>query len=129
MGGPEAHFEAIFDDSHFTASRALVMPDLLCRVLGASAPHGVLVALPARHLLLVHVLADKTAVPSLLKMATMARIAYGQEQGPISPDVLWWRDGSWMPVPSVVSDGKRVMRPGPELSFLLTDLAAQPPQR
>jgi hypothetical protein len=128
IGGPEAHFEALIDDSHFTASRALAMPDLLSRVLGASAPHGVLVALPARHYLFVHVLADKTAAPSLLKLATMARVTYRREQGPISPDVLWWRDGDWIPVPSVVSDGNRVLRPGPELSFLLTDLATQSPR-
>jgi hypothetical protein len=128
MGGPEAHFEAIIDDSHFTASRAIVMPDLLSRVLGTNAPHGALVGLPARHYLLIHVLADSTAGPSLLKMATMTRITHRRERGPISPDVLWWRDGGWMPVPSDMSDGKRILRPGPELSFLLTDLATQPPR-
>jgi hypothetical protein len=52
VGTADAHFEAIIDDSHFTASRVLVMPDLLSRVLGASAPHGVLAAIPARNFLL-----------------------------------------------------------------------------
>lgn len=126
VGGPEAHLDAITGDSHFTASRALVMPDLLSRVLGTSAPHGALVALPARHLLFIHVLADKTAEQSLLKMAAMTRVAYGKEQGPISRDVLWWRDGGWMPVPCVTSDGELVVRPGPELSFVLTELASEP---
>jgi hypothetical protein len=45
---------------------------------------------------------------------------------PISPDVFWWQDGDWMPVPSEASDGKLILRPGPELSFLLTNLATRP---
>jgi hypothetical protein len=128
MGGAEAHFEAIGGESHFTASRVLVMPDLLGGVLGTDAPHGVLAAMPARQWAFIHVLADKTATPSLLKMARLARITYGREQGPISPDVFWWRDGGWMPIPSAETDGKVILRPGPELSFLLADLAARPPR-
>jgi len=126
MGTPNAHFEAIGDDSHFTASRVLVMPDLLSRVLDTDAPYGVLAAMPARHWAFIHVLVDETAAPSLRMMAAMARASYGREQGQISPDVFWWRDGSWMPVPSVESGGKVTLRPGPELSFLLADLAARP---
>ena len=124
-GTVDAHFEAIIDDSHFTASRVLVMPDLLSRVFGASAPHGVLVAIPARNFVFIHVLADKAAAPSLRLMADIARTAYGREQVPISPDVFWWQDGDWMPVPSEASDGKLILRPGPELSFLLTNLATR----
>jgi hypothetical protein len=82
------------------------MPALLSRVLGTDAPHGVLAAMPARHWAFIHVLADKTPGPSLLKMAAMARVAHGQEQGPISPEVFWWRDGGWMPVPSAESGGE-----------------------
>jgi hypothetical protein len=63
---------------------------------------------------------------SLRLMADIAGTAYGREQVPISPEVFWWRDGDWMPVPSEESDGKLILRPGPELSFLLTDLAARP---
>jgi hypothetical protein len=128
VGTAAAHFEALGGDSHFTASRVLVMPDLLSRVLGTDAPHGVLAAMPARHWAFIHVLADRTATRSLLKLAAMARIAYGQEQEPISPDVFWWRDGDWMLVPSVESGGKLTLRPGPELSFLITDLAARRPR-
>lgn len=76
----------------------------------------------------IHVLADETAASSLRMMASMARAAYGREQGRISPDVFWWRDGNWMPVPSVESGGKVTLHPGPELSFLLADLAARPPR-
>lgn len=128
MGGPEASFDAITGLSHFTASRVLVMPDLLSRVLGTDAPDGVLVAMPARHYALIHVLRDKTARPALLMMARLARNLHAQEQGPISPDVFWWRDGGWMAIPSVESDTRVTLRPGPELSFLLTDLAARPPR-
>jgi hypothetical protein len=128
IGTADAHFEAIEGDSHFTASRVLVMPDLLSRVLGTDAPHGVLVAIPARQWAFIHVLADQTATPSLLRMAKTARIWYGREQGPISPHVFWWRDGGWMPILSDESDGKVTLRPGAELSFLLTDLATRPPR-
>jgi hypothetical protein len=128
LGGPDVTIDAICGDSHFTASRVLVMEDLLSRVLGTDAPHGVLAAMPARHWAFIHVLRDKTARPSLLRMAGMARIAYGQEQGPISPVVFWWRDGGWMPISCVESDDKITLEPGPELSFLLADLAARPPR-
>jgi hypothetical protein len=84
--------------------------------------------MPARHYALIHVLRDKTARPALLMMARLARNLHAQEQGPISPDVFWWRDGGWMAIPSVESDAKVTLRPGPELSFLLTDLAARPPR-
>jgi hypothetical protein len=128
MGGPDAPFEAITGVSHFTASRVLVMPDLLSRVLGTDAPEGVLVAVPARHYALIHVLRDKTATPALLLLAKLARSLYDRERGPISPDVFWWRDGGWMPIPSAESAGKVTLNPGPELSFLLADLAARPPR-
>ena len=124
-GTPDAHFEAIGGDSHFIASRVLDMPDLLGRILGTDAPHGVLAAIPARQWAFIHVLADKTATPSLLRMAKAARVWHGREQGPISPQVFWCRDSDWMPIPSDESDGKITLRPGAELSFLLTDLAAR----
>jgi hypothetical protein len=127
VGAPDAPFDVIIDPSHFTASRVLVMPDLLSRVLDTDAPEGALVAMPARHVALIHVLRDKTARPALLKMAAMARMLHGREQGPISPEVFWWRDGGWMLVPSAETDSKFILRPGAELSFLLTDLAARPP--
>jgi hypothetical protein len=127
IGGPDAPFDAITGLSHFTASRVLVMPDLLSQVLGTDAPDGVLVAVPARHYVLVHVLRDSTARPTLLTMAKVARLLHDREQGPISPDVFWWRDGGWMPIPSAESDGMVTLHPGPELSFLLADLAARPP--
>jgi hypothetical protein len=73
VGGPDAHLEVIADDSHFTASRVLVMPDLLSRVLHADAPHGVLAAMPARHWAFIHVLADKTRMRPLA--ASVAGIA------------------------------------------------------
>lgn len=123
VGTPDAHFEAIGGDSHFAASRALAMPDLLSGILRTDAPHGVLVAVPARRWAFIHVLSDQTAQSSLLAMAKMARAAYGREEGPISPDVFWWRDGGWMPVPAIESGGSVHLRPGPELSFLLADLA------
>jgi uncharacterized protein YtpQ (UPF0354 family) len=124
-GTANAHFEVIIDD-HFTASRVLVMPDLVSRVLGTNAPHGVLAAIPARNFAFIHVLADKAAAPSLGLMANTTRTAYEREQVPISPDVFWWRDGDLTPIPSVESDGKLILRPGPELGALLTDLAARP---
>jgi hypothetical protein len=61
MGTPDAHFEVIGGDSHFTASRVLVMPHLLSRALGTDTPYGVLAAMPARQWAFIHVLADKTA--------------------------------------------------------------------
>lgn len=114
-----ARVEFVEGESVFTASLALLPPELLERVLGTrEAPDGVLVAVPDRHTLLLHVLRDASVVPSLQAMAGMALQGYEQGVGATSPWVYWWRDGAWEQVTRVVDDEVAVTV-GPELGDVL----------
>ncbi|GEL94459.1 hypothetical protein [Cellulomonas composti] len=75
-------------DDFFGASRVLLLDDLLASV-GAPAPtHGVLVAVPDRTCLLVHVPRDSTVVAAVQLMIGIAR-SRQSEPGPLSPHVYF----------------------------------------
>ena len=70
LDGAGGNLEVIYGESLYTASRLLVLPDLLTQVLGsADAPYGVMAGLPGRHRAHFHILRDSTALPSLRLMA------------------------------------------------------------
>jgi hypothetical protein len=119
------NLDVIFGESFYTASRLLTLPDLLTQVFGsADAHHGVLAAMPCRHRAHLHVLRDSTALPSLRLMARYTRLVHGEEAGPISPDLLWWRDGTW----TLLSQGTGTALPiNGELAATLRDLAGPEP--
>ncbi len=77
----------------FGASRLLILDELLA-TQGVERPtHGVLVAVPHRHLMLVHVLEGAGLTAALGLMSRGARAQYGVEPGPVSPEV-YYRDAS-----------------------------------
>lgn len=83
--GEDVHVFATED--FFGASRVLVLPDLLAR-LGAHIPAtGAFVAVPNRHLLLVHLPVGPGVVGALNWMATVAMNEYPEAPGPVSPHV------------------------------------------
>jgi len=82
--------------SYFTASLALVLPDAIERLTGeVDRGDGVLVAVPDRHELLYLVIGDPQAADALDEMSGMARWAFEQASGPLSPDVFWVRARRW----------------------------------
>jgi hypothetical protein len=118
----------IYDESPYTASRLLTLPDLLTRVLGsADAPYGVLAAMPCRHRAHLHILRDSTAWPSLRLMASYTRLVHSEEPGRISPDLLWWRDGTWTVLSPDIRDGKATLRINGELADIFRELTTRPP--
>jgi hypothetical protein len=71
-------------ESHFVASRVLVLD------LGETAPLGALVALPTRHLLSVHVIADlSTQAEATRIMFAWAEQAFREGPGALSPHLFW----------------------------------------
>jgi hypothetical protein len=90
------HFTVLLGTSLYTASRALVMPALIESLLGpADLTHGVLVGLPNRHQVVVHVIRDKTVLATLPKMARFVELGYDDSPGPLSRQLHWWRAGHW----------------------------------
>jgi len=86
---PESWVEFLDSPGSFGASRVLVLPDLLRRLLRRDFPaHGVLVAVPTQHELWVHVPIGESVVPTALAMAWLAHRTWSEEPYPISPDVF-----------------------------------------
>jgi hypothetical protein len=117
MAAPDgATFEVLLGESVYTASRVLVMPDLLAQLLGpVDARHGVLAAIAARNQVAIHVISGRSAVPSLRLMARFALTGFADGTGPLSPDVFWWRDGTWTQITTAENDGTISVLPNPDL--------------
>ncbi|MEU2516092.1 hypothetical protein [Streptomyces syringium] len=86
----------IAGDSFFVASKALVLPELLRTYLGQEPPaDGVLLALPSRHRMAIHWIADEHAVSAVNALASFGLGAYQDAvgDGQLSPRLYWWYQG------------------------------------
>ena len=95
LSGGEASLLVMTNDSMFTASTVLVMPELLARIGVTRSERGVLVCLPFRHQVAVHEIRDASVVPSLNAMVNFALTGYKEGAGPVTPHVFWWRSGTF----------------------------------
>ncbi|MEV5599501.1 hypothetical protein [Streptomyces sp. NPDC052496] len=108
--GDGSAFEVVLGDSFFTASRVLVLEDLVERVMGTPLTEdGALVALPFRHQLAFHPIHDAQVVPALQAMAQFAAAGHADAAGAISPNVYWWRRGAMTRLSEPDGDGLRVV--------------------
>jgi hypothetical protein len=97
--GDGTRVHVLFGQSYYVASKALVMRHVLSTLFGDQEyPHGVLVAVPGRHLMYVHPIESPNVVPSLNTMAYLARLRYRDEPGALSPEVYWWDGATLTPV-------------------------------
>lgn len=82
--------------SMFTASRVLVFDTVLRESLQVeNPPFGCLVAMPARDMLLVHVLRDQTMLKALQFLVTTAVNMFNTRPGAVSPHVYYVSDQEW----------------------------------
>lgn len=101
--GRGAELHVVSGESFFTASKALVLQDLLARTVGhTNCPHGVVLAAPTRHQLVFHVVQDISVVAALAAMRLPAAATFQESPGGISPFVYWWRNGAFEQVTHVV---------------------------
>lgn len=113
-------FGVVLGNSVHTASKLLVLDDVLRRTIGdADAPHGVLVCVPNRHQLAFHVIRDASVVPSLQMMARFAAMGFSDGVGAISPYVFWRRAGELTQLSFGDDDGRLQIRVGPEFGAVL----------
>jgi hypothetical protein len=75
-------------NSFFCATNALWIERFL-----DPPPHGLLFAVPHRHVVLVHAIHDHGVALALPNLVLLARHNYAEGEGAISPDVFWWHDG------------------------------------
>ncbi|WP_371778696.1 immunity 49 family protein [Streptosporangium subroseum] len=104
LGEPVKHTEtrgpsgallySVSGDSHFVASKALVLPELAQVVTGRGLPEaGALVAVPTRHLLTFHPIVDGTVVDAVNDLSDYALGAYRDGPGSLTPRLYWWHRG------------------------------------
>lgn len=116
-------FRALVTDSVYTASRAVLMPQVAHDVAGDEpGEFGWLLALPNRHQLCWHMVRDASVVPTI---ETMARIAASGGVGgvrPISPNVYWWNGRSYQRITSVEPPGRIAVNVEGEFQDVLSRL-------
>lgn len=78
---------------------------------------------PAHRQLAVHVIRDRSMLPSLQLMTRFAINLYGSSGGQLLPSVFWWREGTWETVSRPGLDGEVKIVLGEDLPRLLDQLA------
>jgi hypothetical protein len=112
--------QSVHGNSPFTASKALLLPELAAEVTGRRLPHaGALVVVPTRHLLAFHPIVDGSAVEAIDALAVYAIRAHEEGPGSLSPHVYWWHDGTLTSL-TVVDDVERTITQRPPAEFVDT---------
>ncbi|MFJ8503758.1 immunity 49 family protein [Streptomyces avermitilis] len=119
-----ALLHSVMGESHFVASKALVLPELVRAVTGQELPAaGALVAVPTRHLLAFHPIVDGTVVDAVNDLGAYALGAYEDGPGSLTPRLYWWHQGQLICL-TVFDHGSRSLSvvPPQELMDLMKSL-------
>lgn len=110
---------AFVGDSFFVASRVLDLE----RFAGPVPASGALVAIPHRHMMIVHPIENTRAMTALHVMIEAADHLFRRGPGSIVPYVFWWRyDRQLMRIFSGIRDGHRYVVPPDEFIAALSAL-------
>lgn len=117
-------FTALFGESVYTASRALLLPDLASKLTGKRVREefGWLMSVPNRHQVVWHIIEDATVVAAVNGMARFAAMGYSDSPTPVSPHVFWWNGTSYEQLTDVSDDGGLVIRVGPAFQAVLESI-------
>lgn len=103
--------DLLYSESNYAASHALFFEDYV----KDHGRYGALIGVPQRHVLVRHVIRDKTVIPAMAAMLQVIDDWYAEGPGPISRQLYWWRPGKLVRVPSRRRRGAVVITPTPEL--------------
>jgi hypothetical protein len=96
----------VLTGSDYTASTALVLPDMIARATGETEfPNGVLVSMPERQILTYHLPRDESIHPALQTMIGITLAEFDEGHKPISRHVYWWDRGEFSQITSFAEDG------------------------
>ena len=117
--GEGVKVRSLLSQSFFVASHALH----LSRFVDPSE-YGLIVALPHRHVVLIHRIVDHHVVDALEIMAPIAVGMHAEGPGSISDQLFWWRDGRLLRLSSSTDEsGQRKLRlPAAFVSGVLSTL-------
>ncbi|WP_133786906.1 hypothetical protein [Kribbella sp. VKM Ac-2571] len=117
---------AMLTGGMFTASRALVLDTVLRESLRVeNPPFGCLVAMPARDMLLLHVVRDRTVIPAFGMLTELANCFFADSPGPVSPHVYYVIGNEWEQVTDY-STGTARLHSGGRFSEALRRLDGEP---
>ena len=85
---PGSWVEFLDSPDAYGAARVTVLPDLLRKLRIDFPPHGVLVAVPTKFELWVHVPVDEDVLDTAVAMSWVALRTFAEEPYPISPDIF-----------------------------------------
>ena len=121
--GEGARAAVVLGESVYTASRILVLPDLLRRVYGErSYPNGVVVGVPFRHQVVLHPVDSRAVIPAIQTMADFVHAGFTDGVGSVCPYLFWWRDGDLRQLTFPGDDGGLVVRCDQDLTAVLNRL-------
>lgn len=107
---------------YFTASRLLVLDGVLAGELGVERPpHGAVVAVPRRGLLVVHVVRSLDVIGAIPRMLALASSEVRRPEG-ISPHLYFWRDGRLQRITRLDDDGSPVVEVTGEFADALSEV-------
>ena len=117
--GEGVRVRSLLSQSFFVASHALH----LSRFVDPSE-YGLLVALPHRHVILIHRIVDHHVVDAMEIMAPIAIGMHAEGPGSISDQLFWWRDGRLLRLPSSTDDNgqRKLQLPAAFVSGVLSTL-------
>ena len=95
----------VLTGSDYTASTALVLPDMIARASGETEfGNGVLVSMPERQLLTYHLPRDESIHQALQTMINITLSEFDGGHKPISKHLYWWDRGEFFPITSFAAD-------------------------
>lgn len=97
--GKGAVLQALVGDSFFTASHSLFLEDHL----SSPSNFGAVVAVPHRHAVLFHPIADMRVIGAVNSMIPIAFGMYQEGPGSLSAGIYWWKAGKLTLLPTKVT--------------------------
>lgn len=113
--------QMIASDGFYAASRALLLDEQPACV----GKYGAIVGVPHRHGLLAYPIENIEVVKAVKAMLPGVRGMHQQGPGSISSDLYWYRDGSFVRLPTQQTDNKLVFTPPEGFVALLNELAGK----
>lgn len=117
-------FNALLGESVYTASRALLLPDLATEVTGQRVREEFGWLMSDRHQVVWHIIEDATVVAALNGMARFTAMGYADAPGSVSPHVFWWNGTSYEQLTHVRDDGALTLRVSPAFQAVLNSITA-----
>ncbi len=116
---PGAWLKVLTGDPYYAASHALLLDEYLRDDL----PHGALVGIPKRDMLLLHEIRDMGLMEALTALLQLIVGMHRDGPGSLSPFLYWRHDGEFTVIPYDLDDDTLTLAPPDEFVELMDELA------